>query len=918
MSQKKLRNISSSDNIDYVLSDDNVFTINTEGDIESIKYYKAPYVRVWLNDEEEWEDFPKLYRTEKWTETSYEEVEGGIFAYEDNDEDDDYNDDDEEYGYEDEGSNDSDDEEEEIENVSRNSTRSINRSTSEDINSHKGQKIGQFYDTYNPVYSGETYYRIGETMDASGVMIFECINQHEEGIYYDSKIYYGLIPFVIPNNPSYGLIDEESEYADEYSNFDDNGYAISDLSPEDGETLQTLNGKLILSFSDGDESLIGTYTPFFNTTINNTPYYAFLSTVLIPRDTAIKEIFYLPTSADTTFNTLSAYTGYVQLRLDDQAYLMTKETMKEFLNFTDEMIGEMANQFENDIFLSSTEDIVILEKGIRKIVQEKVGPKEIAVENGHRYSLYSGITFTTAINDDDPHYRASDCGCIGSVEFHRIKHIPDDICNGCSISSVTFDKYAESIGEYAFYGCENLSSFTITENLSYIGNNAFGGTNIKQLTYDGNTLNPQNILRGFQSVSSLTIADSTTEILNNFPQMSSLKYVEIGEGITVLPNYLFSNVLSIETIVIKGNLTTIPAMFSSLNSSEVALKEIIMPETVQTIGSNAFLNCKNLSAITLSDNLTSIEDRAFYGCTNLTTIEIPSSCKSIGYYAFDSCNSLTELIIPEGVTYLSQYSIGNNTNLKTLVIPSTIQNQLGSYNPWNQGNHIFDKVILNCSAITINCGNIDGTIKELEIGPNVHIANEAFYHDSNNIEKLILHEGVRIGAAAFFYNTNLTHVELPNDLPSISAMTFMNCWNLTSIDIPNSVTYIGSSAFHDCTYLRDVNIGSGVTVIDNNAFNHCPNLSAVTLSDGLLKIEDNSFANCGSLSSITIPNTVVNIGFGAFGYCTNLTTIILPISITNIGDYAFGSCTNLTKIYYKGSATGFPWGASNATLITDF
>ena len=79
-------------------------------------------------------------------------------------------------------------------------------------------------------------------------------------------------------------------------------------------------------------------------------------------------------------------------------------------------------------------------------------------------------------------------------------------------------------------------------------------------------------------------------------------------------------------------------------------------------------------------------------------------------------------------------------------------------------------------------------------------------------------------------------------------------------------------------------------------------------------IGDNAFDACWGLMSIIIPNSVIGIGGNAFAGCTGLTSITIPRSVTTIGENAFVDSTNLTSIYYSGTATGAPWGATNATI----
>ena len=62
---------------------------------------------------------------------------------------------------------------------------------------------------------------------------------------------------------------------------------------------------------------------------------------------------------------------------------------------------------------------------------------------------------------------------------------------------------------------------------------------------------------------------------------------------------------------------------------------------------------------------------------------------------------------------------------------------------------------------------------------------------------------------------------------------------------------------------------------------------------------------------------VTGIGNSAFLNAKSLTSVSIPSSVVNIGVAAFSYCYNLKTIYYSGTATGAPWDAENATVITE-
>ena len=170
------------------------------------------------------------------------------------------------------------------------------------------------------------------------------------------------------------------------------------------------------------------------------------------------------------------------------------------------------------------------------------------------------------------------------------------------------------------------------------------------------------------------------------------------------------------------------------------------------------------------------------------------------------------------------------------------------------------------------------------------------------------------------YKTDITKIEIEYGITSIDNYAFFNLTGLESVTIPNSVTSIGDYAIQGCTNLQSITIPNSVTSIGIAAFQGCTNLVQIDIPSSVISIGNYAFSDCTGLTSITIPNSVTSIGERMFSNCTRLENIIIPNSVTSIGLEAFYRCTGLTKIYYKGSLEipSNKWGATNATIVTDF
>ena len=164
------------------------------------------------------------------------------------------------------------------------------------------------------------------------------------------------------------------------------------------------------------------------------------------------------------------------------------------------------------------------------------------------------------------------------------------------IKIVVIEDGVTNIGSYAFYYCENLTSVTIPNSVTNIGNAAFWGSGL----------------------TSIEIPNSVTSIGDGaFGICSGLTSITIPNSVTNIANAAF-------------------ASCSGLTSIEI-------PNSVTSIGVGAFASCSGLTSVTIPSSVTSIGQYAFYGCSGLTSVTIPSSVTSIGRYAFYGCSGLSSI-----------------------------------------------------------------------------------------------------------------------------------------------------------------------------------------------------------------------------------------------------------------------------------
>ena len=219
-----------------------------------------------------------------------------------------------------------------------------------------------------------------------------------------------------------------------------------------------------------------------------------------------------------------------------------------------------------------------------------------------------GLCYSITVDSENKYYSSDENGILYNKNKTELIQYPI----GNERTEFTIPKGVTSIGDYAFYFCDSLTSVTIPDSVTSIGYHAFFCCD---------------------SLTSITIPDSVTSIGEYaFGWCESLTSVTIGNGVTSIGEYAFGLCESLTSVTI-GN-------------------------SVTSIGYRAFYRCDSLTSVTIPDSVTSIGDYAFCRCNSLTSITIPDSVTSIGEDAFYYCNSLTDVYYTGAKVDWNKISIG--------------------------------------------------------------------------------------------------------------------------------------------------------------------------------------------------------------------------------------------------------------------
>ena len=274
---------------------------------------------------------------------------------------------------------------------------------------------------------------------------------------------------------------------------------------------------------------------------------------------------------------------------------------------------------------------------------------------------------------------------------------------------------------------------------------------------------------------------------------------------------------------IKGSSYTVPQGIEKIGRAcfcrysgedQDTLEELILPDSVRTIGENAFEGNRKLKNIKLSENLENIPKGAFNGCDALETLYVPASVKEFSLFS-----------LPE-----NDKALGSNASMLKEIIVSD-----------NNANY--------CSTDGILFTKDKKTL--LFVPRNLAIKK---YTVPNGVEHIMDY--------AFANNRHLEEIEISESVQSIGEYAFAKCKKLNTVSISQAQT-IGTGAFTGCQELKRVVMPSTLRSIGDWAFKECQSLHDISLPEGVESIGSDAFAKC-EFPKVVIPKSVRQIGKGSF------------------------------------------------------
>ena len=361
------------------------------------------------------------------------------------------------------------------------------------------------------------------------------------------------------------------------------------------------------------------------------------------------------------------------------------------------------------------------------------------------------------------------------------------------------------IDNYAFE-YNSLKNLTLPSTVTSIGGSAFGNNN-----------NLQSIICNAATPPTLGDNAFRSNISIKVPMASIVAYRQ-AEGWKNFTNYYGGEVVA------DGITYRIDENGAMVAAAETSLTEANIPSAVEfegnqyavtKINDKAFSDNTNLTAVTLPESVVTLGSDAFSGCQSLKTIKIPSKVTAIPDRCFVSCTSLESVIIPEGVTTLGLYAF-SNCRFKTLTLPSTITKiDDGVFS------HNNNLRTITCNAVTPPLLGDNVFYYSATSSVKVPLQSIAAYRQADgwkNISEYYVYEVISDGVtyriddkAAYVRAVDKTVSEIclaenvafegaQYPLYKIADKAFAGNGSITLVTVPATVETIGSNAFDGVTY----------------------------------------------------------------------------------------------------------------------
>lgn len=436
--------------------------------------------------------------------------------------------------------------------------------------------------------------------------------------------------------------------------------------------------------------------------------------------------------------------------------------------------------------------------------------------------------------------------------------------------------YDEDMREVLMATAEATGKYVMPETVRWINDGAFAGSNLTSVTVSPNvTYITYCSFANSLSLEEIVIPESVRTIEDGaFDGCTGLKKVGISDleawcqaNIYSNPLYyahdLYLNGELIVDLVIPESVTESVYGYSIYDNvfNGGSFKTVTMPEDLQTIGYDAFVNCENLEKVYITD----LQDWSNNQFDNATANPL--------YYAknlYLNGTLVTDLVLSD-MGIVSAYSF-YNANIKSLTVAEAVY-EIGYQSFYGSA---VETINFQGPLEYIGCDAFRKSgLKSLTLPDNLWGLGESAFADCTSLETLDLGSGVEEITWSCFRNTGIQSLTLPKQVKTVCPSAFANS-RIKDLKIECDMVYIAEYAFENCP-LGDLHFGDNVEYIGEEAF-------------------------VGSKATqITLPSSVTELSYRTFAFNSNLVSVTVPESITYIPGTSFEGDKNLDHVLYTGS-----------------
>ena len=307
----------------------------------------------------------------------------------------------------------------------------------------------------------------------------------------------------------------------------------------------------------------------------------------------------------------------------------------------------------------------------------------------------------------------------------------------------------------------------------------------------------------------------------------------------------------------------------------------------------SFAGCTGLKQITIPENIQSIDAQAFAGCVNLTDIYIPATVTGIAEDAFLNCDNVTIHADEGSVAAQFAQKLAEQKSRDPLVTAAPVQTPTAVSGPDTQATTEPVSTATPAPAATPVPGNV--------LGSTIIVGNHALVMVHPGEEKV--QQGYTEPEAGQETGEE-QDITAETENGKVPEWMYYRNQSVGAVTIPEGTTEIGRFAFSRSS-LRTVTIPEGVTTIDYAAFYHCDDLDNVVLPDTVTTVGAKAFTHTGWLNHFeenSMDDFLIS-GDILIAYKGNLPEVVIPDGVRVIAEEAFRNHTELKKVHLPASVT---------------